>query len=78
MRKQYPFNSGLVFGKAQEIYRLCKIVSDAFLCVGLYESATEQGIVNYLYYNICYGNVIILPHYSLAIPVCAYPEDASQ
>ena len=34
-----------------EIYRLCKIVSDAFLCVGLYQSATEQGVVNYLYYS---------------------------
>ena len=30
---------------------------------------------NYQYYNICYVNVIILPRYSLAIPVCACQAD---
>ena len=51
MRKQLPFNCGLIYGKASEILKLSKLVAAASLCVDVFFYVCDQGIFNYLYYS---------------------------
>ena len=48
---EIPFNSGLMIGRADKIYQLCKFLSKLSLCVDIYNKACDQGIFNYLYFN---------------------------
>ena len=49
--KDYPFNAGLMFGRAESVLELTRVLAKTSLCVNLFPGITEQGLINYLYYN---------------------------
>ena len=61
----YPINAGLMFGKTTEILKLCRLLANVSLCIGMFQGGCEQSLINYVYHNgmINKTGVIIRAHH---------------
>lgn len=48
INNQIPWNSGLMMGKREHLIKISNLITHSFFCSGLFNSSTEQGLLNYL------------------------------
>ena len=76
----YPINAGLMFGKTTEILKLCRLLANVSLCIGMFQGGCEQSLINYVYHNgmINKTGVIIRAHHMNEGQIISCPEWLSE
>ena len=71
-----PINAGLMFGKTTEILKLCRLLTNASLCINMFKGSCEQALINYLYYNgmINKTGIVIRAHHMNDSKIISCPE----
>lgn len=48
INKAFPWNSGLMMGKSQNLLPICSLIAKFLSCVGMFSYNSEQGLLNYI------------------------------
>ena len=57
-----PLNSGLLFGKTENLLKLVKFMTEKGICIGVLPKICDQGLINYLYYSRAFDEQNISIH----------------